>query len=266
MKPAAKIDWPLIRLLADYSDKAYRHTTARDPGTDAEALVTMVRDGVAVAFKGSKEPEDFIQDAKFEMETLAFVRHNAAAPCAAKVHRGFLEDFDALNVAVVSQVKTSLQTFARVSPQPKIYITGHSLGGALAILCALEFARQKLPVAAVITFGQPRVGNKAFATIYNHTVLTPRQDFEKFTTLEDITFHVINADDPVPLFPPLLFGYRDEGNEIFLPRHAHAKINPSIGLQIIDDVLGALDSWRRQKLAFLPNHFIKAYKERIQLA
>jgi triacylglycerol lipase len=201
---------------------------------------------VVIAFRGSSSPQDFLQDAKFDMEPLAYLRHNSAQPCTVQVHRGFLEDFDALNVAVVNQVRRSLATFERVSPHPKIYITGHSLGGALAILCALEFSRQKLSPAAVITFGQPRVGNATFRDLYN-------------AALGDITHHVVNADDPIPLTPPLLFGYRDEGNEVFLPRAHHAVINPSIGFEIVSDVLGALASWRKRKLAFIPNHLMKAY-------
>ena len=247
------LNWPLIRRLADYSSKAYHHATVTDRSTDAQALVTMTHDGVVVAFRGSSSPQDFLQDAKFDMEPLAYLRNNSAQPCTVRVHRGFLEDFDALNVAVVTQVRNSLATFQRVSPHPKIYITGHSLGGALAILCALEFSRQQLKPESVITFGQPRVGNAAFAGIYNRA-------------LGDRTFHIINANDPVPLLPPLLAGYRDEGNEVFLPAHSGYALNPSIGFEIVSDVLGALASWRKRKLAFIPKHLMKAYLERIQLA
>ena len=259
-------DWSLARQLATYSEYAYRHATVRDAATDAEALVTLVPGGVVVAFKGSAEPQDFLQDAKFQMELLAYTRHNAAAPCKACVHRGFLEDFSALNVALVAQVRASLLTAAKVSPNPKVYFTGHSLGGALAVLSALEFARQGFPVAAVITFGQPRVGNAAFRDLYNATPVIGSGKLG--ATLGDITHHVINADDPVPLSPPLLFGYRDEGNEVYLPRACGGGylVNPSIGLTLFSDVLGAFAAWRQRQLAFLPQHFMKAYLERIQLA
>lgn len=243
------IDWPLIRRLAYWANKAYQTSTASDKATDAQALVTMEHDGIVIAFRGSSSPQDFLQDAKFVRKELIWSLNDSPA----EVHAGFLQDFDALNVAVVSQVRTKLEVMGRVIGQPKIYITGHSLGGALAILCAIELSRQKLPIASVVTFGQPRVGNAAFRDIYNHS-------------LGDRTFHVVNANDPVPLAPPLLFGYRDEGNEIFLPRHEHAAVNPSIGFTLISDLLGALNSWRHRQLAFIPNHLMKAYLERIQLA
>lgn len=269
LQPAIPFDWSLARRLADYSDKAYSNATATDRATDAQALVTMTHDGVVVAFRGSSSPADFMQDGKFEMAPLMYLRHDSAQPCSARIHQGFAEDWSALELAVVSQVKTQLAALRRVTANPKIYITGHSLGGALAILCAWALNRQHLPVRAVYTFGQPRVGNKAFRDLYNfEPIIAADGDVHSpcFARLGDITFHVINANDPVPLLPPLGFGYRDEGNEIFLPRHSGYALNPSIGFELISDLLGMLDSWRRCKLAFLPNHFMKAYLERIQSA
>ncbi|KAI5437255.1 hypothetical protein KIW84_023393, partial [Lathyrus oleraceus] len=56
-----------------------------------------------------------------------------------------------------------------------IYMTGHSLGGALAILLALELSSNQLAKRGVISitmynFGSPRVGNKRFVKVYNEKV------------------------------------------------------------------------------------------------
>lgn len=54
-------------------------------------------------------------------------------------------------------------------------VTGHSLGGALATLCAYDVAHldwkggKKAPVVAV-TWASPRVGNKAFKESMNEMV------------------------------------------------------------------------------------------------
>jgi predicted lipase len=260
MKPDLKnFNWPLARKLADFSARAYREATATDKATDASALVAVDGGNVVVAFKGSSTPEDFLQDAKFLRRKICWWDEGKSV----EAHAGFLEDFNALNIAVFSQVKTWLASLsAGGNVSPKIYITGHSLGGGIAILCALEFARMNLRVAAVITFGQPRVGNADFKSIYNREPVLGLVDDRR---LGDITYHVINADDPVPLLPPLLAGYRDEGNEIFLPPKSAPVLNPAIGFQLISDLLGALDAWRKRQLAFVPHHFIKAYLERIQL-
>ncbi len=237
--------WDMARMLAKHCSRAYNEFTICDRFTDAHALACELVDEncLVIAFRGSKAPEDFIQDAKFKLGRIAWISHGLWIP---EVHHGFLEDFDGINTELTALVKAYLVK----NPTGRIYITGHSLGGALAILAALEFQYQKMPIAGVYTFGQPRVGNWIFRNIYN-------------AALRDLTFHIINADDPVPLLPPLLSGYRDEGNEIYLPRAGGWILNPSIGLEIVDDVLGAFDSWRNRKLAFLPNHFIAEYQGRM---
>ena len=51
----------------------------------------------------------------------------------------------------------------------KIVLSGHSLGGALAVLGAHHFARHDIcPVHAVVTFGTPKVGGFDFKSEYEH--------------------------------------------------------------------------------------------------
>jgi hypothetical protein len=243
--------------MAKYSARAYVDHTVCDPHTDAQALISELVDEqcLVVAFKGSSAPEDFIQDAKFKMRPLLW-EGIAGVYFNRFVHEGFLEDLQAIEKDVVREVRCYLAT----NPNGKIFVTGHSLGGALAVLGALALHLQGIPIAAVYTFGQPRVGNKWFALAYN-------------ARLGSVTFALTNADDPVPLLPPLLAGYRDTGTEVYLPApcavwrgctgREHAVFDPWIGLQIIDDTLGAFDAWRQHKLAFIPNHLLNAYQNKL---
>lgn len=49
-----------------------------------------------------------------------------------------------------------------------IYVTGHSLGGSIAVLTAAELSvDDDYNVATVYTYGKPRVGNKKFASWFN---------------------------------------------------------------------------------------------------
>ena len=58
----------------------------------------------------------------------------------------------------------------------QVLVTGHSLGGAVATLCAFDLARkaEELGISpsqcCCITFGAPRTGNAAFAKLFNQTV------------------------------------------------------------------------------------------------
>jgi len=56
-------------------------------------------------------------------------------------------------------------------PGYQLLITGHSMGGALATLLGLSYQNHgKSPL--IITFGQPRVGNPAFAKFVDDVTFT----------------------------------------------------------------------------------------------
>lgn len=116
-----------------------------------------------------------------------------------KVHQGFLQ---ALNE--VWRGPDGLESFLNElienrSARP-MWITGHSLGGALATLC---FTR--IPEAfALYIYGAPRIGDSAFMkNIENRPV-----------------FRVEHANDPIPLVPPHLpkldFNFHDTGQLVFI--------------------------------------------------
>ena len=83
-------------------------------------------------------------------------------------------------------------------PTFQIYFTGHSLGGAMTQLGALDFA-QKHPEAvdrlSVYSFGQPRVGNLVFADYLDKQRYSSRN------------FRVSKYGDPIPYVPPPALGY-----------------------------------------------------------
>ena len=73
-----------------------------------------------------------------------------------------------------------------------IFVTGHSLGGALAALTAQEIdAAKPGSVRAVYTYGMPRTGNAQFASAYNQA-------------LGARTYRMVHGSDVVPTVPPAL--------------------------------------------------------------
>ena len=92
-----------------------------------------------------------------------------------RVHKGFAEAFD----LVWDKIKASLEK--NVLPDCRLFIAGHSLGGALATLVA----SLRKP-HALYTFGSPRVGDTAFGA-----------------TLAGLNaFRVVNNRDVVTTVPP----------------------------------------------------------------
>ena len=89
-------------------------------------------------------------------------------------------------------------------PGASIWVAGHSLGGAIASLSALEMAlHYQSKSIGLVTFGEPRVGNLFFARFLDEWV--PR------------AIRLVHQDDAVPHLPP-------QGNDLLLLTafHHHA--------------------------------------------
>lgn len=103
---------------------------------------------------------------------------------APKVHSGFYSAY----LSVEKRVLDTIATLHRQEPRP-ILATGHSLGGALAVLCSFDLvARLELTNVTCTTFGCPRIGNTAFRKRYMLAV--------------PATFAFVNAADVVTKLPP----------------------------------------------------------------
>ena len=102
------------------------------------------------------------------------------------VHKGFY--------SIYMAVRNQLVQWRTEHPTHKLTIVGHSLGGALATLCAYDFATRGTTGPfnetnnIVYTFGSPRVGNTFFALVYNDLVIN--------------TMRIENTEDIVPALPP----------------------------------------------------------------
>lgn len=87
-----------------------------------------------------------------------------------RVHRGFLATWQANGIGerVVEHVRALLDA-APDRRRVRVLACGHSLGGAIASLAAIDLARRCALDPAQLscyTFGCPRMGNHAFAALY----------------------------------------------------------------------------------------------------
>jgi hypothetical protein len=99
--------------------------------------------------------------------------------------------------------KLLLEKFA---PPAKVFVTGHSLGGALAVLIASRISTElHADVQAVYTFGMPRVGNQVFADLYNKD-------------LGLRTYRHVHSEDIVPTVAPSGFGFKHVGRLLHCER------------------------------------------------
>jgi Lipase (class 3) len=108
---------------------------------------------------------------------------------SAKFHEGF---WSALH-GVWEQIEQNPVWEAFKSPTKKqVWITGHSLGGALATVAAYRLVRDEVisadQISGVFTFGQPRVGDGKFVGGYSGT--------------RDRHYRFVNNCDIVTMIPP----------------------------------------------------------------
>jgi triacylglycerol lipase len=159
--------------------------------SDNEYFIIATDDYIVLAFRGS---ELGVGDWKSNADV--FKDRWVRASGSGRVHGGFEDGL----AAVWDGLYANLQVL-RKNNQP-IWLTGHSRGGALAILAAaklyhLDRAMSKA-VRGIYTFGQPRMGNSTFAKFFNRN-------------WSGRCYRVVNNNDIVTRFPPKGWGYRHVG-------------------------------------------------------
>ena len=136
---------------------------------------------VVLAFRGTeKNVADWLTDANCV----------PVADGETKVHKGFLEAFTGVSDGQYSTVEEKIKEVLKM-PKAKdangdpipLFITGHSLGGALALLATKLVAPDV--DGACYTFGAPRVAN-----------------YEYFAEVKTPVYRIVNSCDIVPRVPP----------------------------------------------------------------
>jgi len=177
--------------------------------TDAEGHVAYAgydaaRDAVVVVFRGSLSVQDWIDN----LDILKVAAYAELGCVGCFVHEGFLKAYEALAPGVAASVTALLARY----PGRGVALTGHSLGAAMAAHYALRLRLVDNVTLAgpVYTFGQPRVGDAAFAAW--HSALFPAW------------FRVVHWNDPVPHLPPSDVGFAHEAREIWYDEPSDAAV------------------------------------------
>lgn len=149
-----------------------------------------------IGLRGTQSDFEWVLDAAIPQVPVPLIWYNNGKFQFAQVHLGFLIVFAML----ADQILTAANQF---NPNVPCLVTGHSLGGALAVL-ASPTLQLFYPGRAVqmYNFAGPRVGNPTFVDAYNFFV--PQ------------SYRVVNLADMVPMLPPSQippWEYGDAGEE-----------------------------------------------------
>lgn len=145
-----------------------------------------------------------VSESVSKQEELVYPDKYSQSQNPVKMHRGFVRAYLSVRERIHDHVKNSGATQYR--------ITGHSLGGAIAKLCAIDLQynfSDKISVEAY-SFGSPRVGNKAFTESYNRRVPD--------------TWRVVNGWDAVVGLPVPWQGYRHVDKPLKMARRVTWRI------------------------------------------
>ncbi|KAI4343091.1 hypothetical protein MLD38_027634 [Melastoma candidum] len=179
--------------------------------SDDKETLRIGRRDIIVAWRGTMTPAECFKDFQRRLEPIG-------CNSEAKVEHGFLSIYksrrestrynkSSASEQVMTMINKVVEFYRNRGEQVSLTITGHSLGGALALLNAHEVA-STIPnlSVSVVSFGAPRVGNAAFK--------------EEIETLGVKALRIVMKQDLVPKMPGVVL------NE---------------GLQKIEEITGTLD-------------------------
>jgi len=173
--PLRKSDWipPDWTLLAVFNDST-------DGRTDGYVLRSPRRDALVVAFRGTYNTTDIGVDIHLQKMDFESVHPKGVG----RVHTGFGRRY--LNMR-----KTLLEALRRadLADGATVWVTGHSLGAAVAVLAATDLRLLGHADVRCVAFAPPKVGDLAFGRAAH-------------AALGDDLLLVINTADMVPTSPP----------------------------------------------------------------
>jgi pimeloyl-ACP methyl ester carboxylesterase len=194
------------------------------PEEDLRSFVGRAGETLVVAFRGTVLTEKRNWKTNIERGPIPLCD---GANC--KVHRGFLEAY--------GRLKAPLEGMIREAGEVKNAIfTGHSLGGALALIAAQSYQqqlmerepeREEFEDLLVCTFGQPRVGDKLLAGNYRGKLVRFVNDF-----------------DPVP-HVPLTGNYAQFGESVWFDRKQRISSKREMALRLAIEGTSLLKELRK---------------------
>jgi Lipase (class 3) len=187
------------RLQLDRVDIVREPAKSTLPMSDTRGVIASKGDALLIAFAGT-DP----------LNLLNWVSNFSPGRLSADAHEGFVD----AAAAVWERVGAAIEQ--GVKDRRRLFVTGHSLGAAIA-LATLDHAlsvklidKTRGDDAQVFVFGAPRVGRKDFVTRYDEA-------------FGETTYRLVHGKDIVPTVPPSELGFHHVGR--FLRCESGAKFD-----------------------------------------
>lgn len=235
-------------LFAELSSICYYNTAIAEPLVARLGFDTVTyyeRDG-AQAYLFAGETDSVLACRGTEPNEWNDIRADANATSAlaetvGKVHSGFKQEVDDLWPELEQ---------ALIDNQNALWFTGHSLGGAMATICAGRCFLSHISSmpSGLFSYGSPRVGDKRYIN---------------YCDINHIRW--VNNNDIVTRVPPAWLGFRHGGREMYLDANGHIRDVHGWG-RFKDRLRGFFRGLRRLKIDHFSDHSIDRYIEYIAAA
>jgi len=202
----------------------------------AQAILIEHNDFFCMAFRGTDEIVDWLDNINAFREQVLF----------GEFHRGFWKSLE----DVWQSLYDCYQTLFKQSRRP-LFLTGHSLGGAMATMAAAKLIHLDLPFTSVYTFGQPRAMSRDTSRIFN---VECKSRFFRFQ----------NNNDIVTRIPARLMGYSHVGSYIYISEEDELHNDPGFWFRFLDYLDGAVEAVREKGIDLIADHDMSNYLRAIQ--
>ena len=196
----------------------------------AQAMLVEHERYMCMVFRGTNEPADWLDNLSVQKELVLF----------GEFHKGFWR-----SVEDVWQIYDDYLELCAEKKRP-LFITGHSLGGAMANIAAARLIHIDAPFSSVYTFGQPRALKPETARIFN--VGTKLQ-----------YFRFCNNNDIVTRVPARIFGYSHTGTFLYITEDKEIHTDIGYWNRFIDQCSGAMSALTEPGVDHIADHDINKY-------
>lgn len=202
----------------------------------AQSVIVEHENYLCMAFRGTNEAADWLDN----------INALATDKLFGSFHKGF---YNSLN-DVWQPMYDKYRVLYRKKRKP-VFITGHSLGGAMATIAAAKFLHADTPFISVYTFGQPRAVSLDTSRIFN-------------TACGNRFFRFQNNNDIVTRVPARIMGYSHVGKYLYIDKDKTIHDDPGFWFRFIDRFEGAISAVTERGLDGVEDHDITQYIAAIQ--
>ncbi len=197
----------------------------------AQGIIVEHTNYLAIAFRGTDEIADWLDN----LNAFSLDRFFGS------FHRGFFASFEDVWQPLFSEYMR-----LRAIKKRPLFLSGHSLGGAMASIAAAQLIHEDLPFSSVYTFGQPRAMNRATSRIFN-------------AECKNRYFRFHNNNDIITRVPARAMGYSHVGSYLYISQEKVINRESGFWYRFVDHVDGFIDSIGKKGLDGVEDHSIDDY-------